>query len=40
MKRNIAKIASIVLTIIASMFAYTNSIFVHRPETPEELLKK
>ncbi|MCG7215703.1 hypothetical protein MF069_23130 [Paenibacillus mucilaginosus] len=22
------------------MFAFTNSIIAHRPETPEELLKK
>ncbi|AFC28750.1 hypothetical protein PM3016_1842 [Paenibacillus mucilaginosus 3016] len=40
MKRLIAKYASIILTIIASMFAFTNSTIAHRPETPEELLKK
>ncbi|MGF7032091.1 cyclic lactone autoinducer peptide [Paenibacillus mucilaginosus] len=40
MKTKIAKIAGLILTILASMFAYTNSLFAHRPETPEELLKK
>ncbi|CAG7657377.1 cyclic lactone autoinducer peptide [Paenibacillus allorhizosphaerae] len=40
MKRKIAKIANVALLIIASLFVFTNSAFMNRPETPQELLKK
>ncbi|MGY4759860.1 AgrD family cyclic lactone autoinducer peptide [Paenibacillus caseinilyticus] len=40
MKKRAAILASAILTIIASFFAFTNSYVYNRPETPEELLKK
>ncbi|MFB6364705.1 cyclic lactone autoinducer peptide [Paenibacillus elgii] len=40
MKHKLAKIANSILLVFASVFVFTNSIFAHRPETPEELLKK
>jgi cyclic lactone autoinducer peptide len=41
MKKIIAKYASSILMVVAASFAFTASlVFVHRPSTPVELLKK
>jgi cyclic lactone autoinducer peptide len=40
MKRQFAKFASIALAALGSLFVFSNSFYIHRPETPAELLKK
>ncbi|MDQ1909865.1 cyclic lactone autoinducer peptide [Paenibacillus sp. GD4] len=40
MKHQFAKYASIVLAALGSLFVFSNSFIMHRPETPAELLKK
>ncbi|XOK63297.1 cyclic lactone autoinducer peptide [Paenibacillus elgii] len=40
MKLRIAYFANILLVFFATMAVSTNSLMWHRPETPEELLKK
>ncbi|WP_082053793.1 cyclic lactone autoinducer peptide [Gordoniibacillus kamchatkensis] len=39
MKVKIAFVLNAVLLVVASLFVSTNSYTLHRPETPEELLK-
>lgn len=40
MKKRMAIIANTILMAFAALMVGTNSIIVHRPETPQELLKK
>ncbi|WP_282936778.1 AgrD family cyclic lactone autoinducer peptide [Paenibacillus sp. RC67] len=40
MKRVLAILANSVLMTLATIFVTTNSYVAHRPETPQELLKK
>lgn len=40
MKYKLAVLANTFVTAVAVIFVSTNSVFVHRPETPQELLKK
>ena len=40
MKHKAAKIASTVLMALGTLFVFTNTFWNHRPETPQELLKK
>ncbi|PZE21008.1 AgrD family cyclic lactone autoinducer peptide [Paenibacillus xerothermodurans] len=40
MKKKLAIMANSVLMGLAAAFVTTNSIVGHRPETPQELLKK
>jgi cyclic lactone autoinducer peptide len=40
MKKQVAKLASIILMAVGAFFIFTNSGIWHRPETPQELLKK
>ncbi|WP_156043137.1 cyclic lactone autoinducer peptide [Paenibacillus sp. UNC451MF] len=40
MKNKLAIFANGILMTLAALFVTTNSISVHRPETPQELLKK
>lgn len=39
MKTKIAIVLNTALVAVASLFVATNTVFGHRPETPEELLK-
>jgi cyclic lactone autoinducer peptide len=39
MKLKAAVALNAVLLVVAAFFVSTNSITIHRPETPEELLK-
>ncbi|SFL24870.1 cyclic lactone autoinducer peptide [Paenibacillus sp. 1_12] len=40
MKLRLAIIANAALMSLAAIFVTTNSLIAHRPETPQELLKK
>ncbi|MCC2684626.1 MAG: hypothetical protein K0R75_1525 [Paenibacillaceae bacterium] len=40
MKKQIAIYLNVVLMAVGSFLVFTNSYLVHRPETPQELLKK
>ncbi|MCU6794658.1 cyclic lactone autoinducer peptide [Paenibacillus sp. WQ 127069] len=40
MKNKFAIIANSALMVLATIFVTTNSVLGHRPETPQELLKK
>ncbi|MBE1441155.1 AgrD family cyclic lactone autoinducer peptide [Paenibacillus sp. OAS669] len=40
MKTKLAYFANAILMTLAALFITTNSLIGHRPETPQELLKK
>jgi cyclic lactone autoinducer peptide len=39
MKVKVAMAINAVMLAVAALFVSTNSLYTHRPETPEELLK-
>jgi cyclic lactone autoinducer peptide len=39
MKQKIAVLANALLITVGSFLVFTNTVFLHRPETPEEFLK-
>jgi cyclic lactone autoinducer peptide len=39
MKKKLAVLANVVLMALGSVLVFTNSFYIHRPETPEEFLK-
>lgn len=40
MRNKLAIFANSILMTLAAFFVSTNSVSIHRPETPQELLKK